>query len=479
MSEPSNFFPLHASRCRGPISRRSFLEFGALGLLGLGMSDVLRAESVAKAAGKKVREKSVIFIWLPGGMSHLESYDMKPDAPSEYRGSFSPIKTNVPGIEVCELFPRHAKIADKFNIIRSVCHEFADHGGGHKRFLTGRMPATPTGFVNDAPAVTSIISKKLTRADQPMPATVLGVDGGRQAIDIFSFGAAYLGASTTPFVVAGDPSAPDFKVQNIGLTPDMQTRLDDRVHLLGGIDRLKRDADTSGLMGAMDEFSQRAFHMLTSPKVQAAFDLSREPEKLRERYGRSAYGQRGIMARRLVEAGTRFVSMVWENPFPGGQIPQNCCYNWDSHAVNCHMFDDSRWRMPVYDQALTALIEDIYDRGLDKDVMVIATGEFGRTPKISTAVGTQTKVTQPGRDHWPNAMSMLVTGGGMRTGQIIGATNARGEHPVERQFSPNDLWATVYRHLGIDYDDSFPDHQGRPMPILPFGSPIEEILPVG
>jgi hypothetical protein len=477
MPESSNFLPAYARRCCGPISRRSFLEAGALSLLGFGMSDVLRAESVAKAAGRKVREKSVIFIWLPGGMSHLESYDMKPDAPSEYRGSFSPIKTNVPGMEICELFPRQAKIADKFNIIRSVCHEFADHGGGHKRFLTGRMPATPTGFVNDAPAVTSIISKKLTRAGEPMPATVLGVDASRSGIDVFSFGAAYLGPSTTPFVVAGDPSAPDFKVQNIGLTPDMQMRLDDRVHLLDGMDRLRRDADTSGLMGAMDEFSQRAFHMLTSPKVQTAFDLSREPEKVRERYGRSAYGQRGLMARRLVEAGSRFVSIVWENPFPSGKIPQNCCYNWDSHAVNCHMFDDARWRMPVYDQALTALIEDIYERGLDKDVMLIATGEFGRTPKINSQVGTQTKVIQPGRDHWANAMSMLVTGGGMRTGQIIGATNPRGEYPVERQLSPNDLWATVYRHLGIDYDDSFPDLQGRPMPILPFGSPIEELMP--
>jgi hypothetical protein len=474
MSE-SNFFPKHARSCRGPISRRSFLEAGALSLLGLGMSDVLRAETVAKSAGRKLREKSVIFIWLPGGMSHLESYDMKPDAPLEYRGALRPIKTNVPGLEICELFPRQAKIADKFNIIRSVCHEFADHGGGHKRFLTGRMPASPVGFVNDAPAVTSIVSKSLTHPDQPMPATVLGVDGGRQGIDTFSFGAAYLGASTTPFVVGGDPSAPDFKVQNIGLTPDMQTRLDDRVHLLDGMDRLRREADTSGLMGAMDEFSQRAFHMLTSPKVQAAFDLSREPEKVRERYGRHAYGQRGLMARRLVEAGSRFVTMVWENP--GGKMPQDCSYNWDSHAVNCDMYADCRWKMPYYDQALTALIEDIYERGLDKDVMVIATGEFGRTPKINTQIGTQTKVLQPGRDHWPNAMSMLVTGGGMRTGQIIGATNPRGEYPVERQLSPNDLWATVYRHLGIDYDDSYPDLQGRPMPILPFGSPIEEILP--
>lgn len=476
MSESANFFPTNARRCCGPISRRSFLEIGGLGLLGLGMSDFLRAESIAKAGGRKLKDKAVIFIWLPGGMSHLESYDMKPDAPLEYRGSLAPIKTNVPGIEVCELMPRHAKLADKFTLIRSVCHEFADHGGGHKRFLTGRLPAAPTGFVNDAPAATSIISKLLTRPEQPMPACVAGVDNGRSGIDVFSLGGAYLGPRTTPFMVVGDPSAADFKVQNIGLTPDMETRLDDRVHLLKGMDQLRRDVDGSGLMGAMDEFSQRAFHMLTSPKVQTAFDLSKEPDKLRDHYGRHAYGQRGIMARRLVEAGSRFVTMVWENPFPGGKMPQNCTYNWDSHAVNCDMFADARWRMPLYDQALTALIEDLYDRGLDQDVLLVATGEFGRTPKISASVGTQTKVTQPGRDHWPSAMSLLVSGGGMRTGQIIGATNARGEYPIDRQLSPNDLWATIYRHLGIDYDDSFPDLQGRPMPILPFGQPIEEIL---
>ena len=464
-------------RCRGPVSRRSFLEIGGLGLLGLGLGDFLRAENIAKSAGRKLKDKAVIFIWLPGGMSHLESYDMKPDAPLEYRGTLSPIKTNVPGIEVCELFPRHAKIADKFNIIRSVCHEFADHGGGHKRFLTGRMPASPVGFENDAPAVTSIVNKMLSRPGEPMPACVAGVDNGRAGIDTFSLGAAYLGPATTPFMVVGDPSAPDFKVQNIGLTPDMETRLDDRIHLLKGMDKLRRDADASGLFGAMDEFSQHAFQMLTSPQVQTAFDLSKEPDALRDRYGRHAYGQRGILARRLVEAGSRFVTMVWENPHPGGTMPKNCSYNWDSHAVNCEMFDDCRWRMPCYDQALTALIEDLYDRGLDNDVLLVATGEFGRTPKINTAVGTQTGVLQPGRDHWPGAMSMLVSGGGMRTGQIIGATNPRGEYPVEHPLSPNDLWATVYRHLGIDFNESFPDLQGRPMQILPFGKPIEELIP--
>jgi Protein of unknown function (DUF1501) len=475
MSDADTRYPILSSRCRGPVSRRSFLELGALSVLGLGMGDYLRAESLAKAAGRQLREKAVIFIWLPGGMSHLESYDMKPDAPAEYRGLLNPIRTNVPGIEVSELFPMHAKIADKYALIRSISHEFADHGGGHKRFLTGRIPATPVGTVNDAPSICSITNKLLSKPGQPMPASVAGVDNGRQGIDTFAFGSAYLGPSTTPFMVVGDPSAPDFKVQNISLKPEMEARMDDRIRLLEGMDRLRRDVDRSGLMGAMDEFSQRAYQMLTSKDVQNAFDLGKEPDRLRDRYGRHAYGQRGIMARRLVEAGSRFVTMVWENP--GGTMPRNCTYNWDSHAVNCHMYDDCRWRYPMYDQALTALIDDVYDRGLDKDVMIIATGEFGRTPKISTNVGTQTGVTQPGRDHWPGAMSLLVSGGGMRTGQIVGATNARGEYPVERPLSPNDLWATVYRHLRIDYDESFPDLQGRPMPILPFGRPIEEILP--
>jgi hypothetical protein len=447
-------------------------------MLGLGLGDVLRAESVARAAGRAVREKSVIFIWLPGGMSQLESYDMKPDAPVEYRGIFNPIRTNVPGIEVCELFPRHAKIADKFALIRSIHHEFSDHGGGHKRFLTGRAPASPVGFVNDAPAVTSIISRKLARPGEAMPACVAGVDNGRSGIDVFSLGAAYLGAASTPFMVVGDPSAADFRVQNIGLTPEMEARLDDRVRLLQGMDSLRREMDKTGVMHAMDEFGSRAASMLTSARVRDAFDLSREPASVRERYGMHAYGQRGLMARRLVEAGARFVTMVWENPFPGKAMPKDCTYNWDSHAVNCHMFNDCKWRMPLYDQALSALIEDIHQRGLEKDVLIVATGEFGRTPKINTQTGTQTGVSQPGRDHWPSSMSLLVSGGGMRMGQVIGATNSKGEYPVERPMSPNDLWATVYQFLGIDYEECFDDFQGRPMSILPFGEPIKELVPV-
>ena len=463
------------SRCRGPVSRRSFLEAGALTLGGLGLSDFLRIRALGREAGHTVPDSSVIFVWLPGGPPHMETYDMKPDAPAEYRGIFSPIKTNVPGIEVCELLPLHAKCADRYTLIRSVSHEFADHGGGHKRFLTGHKPKEPAGFVNDNPMAGSVVSRMRDHIKLGLPNYTAIVDGGRMPVDTFSFGAAYLGSATTPFFVGGDPSSPDFKVQNLSLTRDMAERLDDRAHLRRGFDRLRRDVDRSGLMDTMDKFSQQAMELVLSNKARDAFDLSREPQKLRQRYGMHAFGQRAIMARRLVEAGSSFVTVVMEHP--GGTAPKNAVYNWDSHAVNCHLFDDARWRFPYYDQAVTALVEDLYARGLDRKVLLVVTGEFGRTPRITTQVGTQTGVMQPGRDHWPLAMSMLVAGGGMRTGQIVGATNSRGEYPSERPLKPEDLWASVYRHLGIDWTESFNDHAGRPIPILPGGEPIAEILP--
>ena len=242
---------------------------------------------------------------------------------------------------------------------------------------------------------------------------------------------------------------------------------------------LRRGIDESGVMQAMDQFNRQAVSMLTSDAARTAFDLTQEPAELRDRYGRHCWGQRALLARRLVEAGCSFVTMVMENPYQSG-VPwlKNGTYNWDSHAVNCHLFDDAVVRFPIYDQAVTALVEDLYARGLDKRVLLVVTGEFGRTPRINSTLGSQTGVMQPGRDHWPQAMSMLVAGGGMRTGQVIGSTNSKGEEPKERPLTPNDLWATVYRHLGIDWTQSFPDYSGRPMPILPFGDPISELLPV-
>jgi hypothetical protein len=469
----------HAPRfCPGPVSRRSFLQIGGFGAAGLGLGGLLRHEALAAAQGiAPVKgDRSVIFVWLPGGMPHMETYDMKPDAPAEYRGVFAPIRTNVKGIEVCELLPMHAKIADKFAIVRSIQHDFADHGGAHKRMMTGRIPKTPTETVNDAPAVSSIVKRVIGDTGNGMPVSVAAVDQGRHGINTFALGSAWLGASQSPFIVAGDPSAPDFKVDHIGVKQEMETRLDDRLAMLRGMDRLRRELDKSGTMEAMDSFNVQAMDMLTSASVRDAFDLSKEPDAVRDRYGRHAYGQRGLLARRLVEAGTRFVTVVWENPQPGKPIPANCAYNWDSHAVNCHIFEDCKWRMPRYDQALSALIEDLYARGLDEKVMLVVASDFGHTPKINVQRGNQSKEMQPGRDHWPKAMSVLVSGGGAPMGQVIGATNAKGEEPIERILSPNDLWATVYRHLGIDYNTYLRNLEGLPMQILPFGKPIEELV---
>jgi hypothetical protein len=464
--------------CQGPISRRSLLQAGALGLTSFGLGDLLRLRAHAAPVPGAESDTSIIFIWLPGGPPHMEMYDMKPDAPADYHGEFRPIPTVVPGLDVCELLPLHAKLADKFTIVRSVAHEFADHGGGHKRFLTGRIPATPVDTVNDNPMVGSIVAKVRERRNLGIPNYVSGTDAGRNGIDVFAFGSAYLGPETHPFSVVGDPSATKFEVQNLSVAKEMEGRLDDRVALLSGFDRIRRQADARGTMHAVDEFNGRALTLLTSDKARHAFDLSQEPKEVRERYGMHPWGQRALMARRLVESGVSFVTMVMENCIaPGQPMPRELVYNWDSHAVNCHIFKDALVRFPVYDRTITALIEDLYRRGLDKKVLLVVTGEFGRTPRVSTSIGTQTGVMQPGRDHWPQAMSFLMSGGGMRTGQVVGSTNSKGEHPKDRPLTPNDLWATVYRHLGIDYNNtSFPDYRGRPMPILPFGDPIAELL---
>ncbi len=470
-----------AGKHNNPMSRRSVLQLGGGVLGGLGLSHLLEARALSAEAAP-LPDTSVIFVWLPGGPPHMETYDLKPDAPDDYRGQFNPIRTKVPGLDIGELLPRHAKIADKFTLIRSCAHKFADHGGGHKRFLTGRAPLEPTGFVNDTPMVGSMAAKVLEDRNNPSGLCnyiVLG-NGRVNPIDVFSFGSAYLGAETHPFRISDDPNSKDFKVRNLALTSGLfEERLDDRMSLLNGLDQLRKDVDASRVMESIDAFNQLALSMITSADARQAFDLSRESDALRDRYGRHEWGQRAILARRLVEVGVPWVTVVMENPYVSGiSMPDWGVYNWDSHAVNCHLFKDAEVRFPIYDQVITALIEDIYDRGLDRRVLLVVTGEFGRTPRITVRPGTKSKIDQPGRDHWPRAMSMLVSGGGMRTGQVIGATNSKGEEPVSRPLTPNDLWASVYKHLGVNPEHTFPDHGGRPMPILPFGEPIHENDPV-
>ena len=457
-----------------PLSRRQFLQTGSLLSLGLGLSQVMRlcAASTSESVVKR-DDTAVILVWLTGGLSHMDTYDLKPETPLEYRGEFAPIRTNVPGIEVGELLPRHAKIADKFSLIRSVSHGYGDHDGAHKRVLTGRIPKSAVGFVNDAPSVGCIVNK----VREPSRPDMLAFTSGQRAdtnADSYSQGAGYLGRSYEPFLVGGDPSDAKWSVPNLTVVPELAPKLSERRALLSRFDSMRRDIDATGTLAAADHFQSKALALLTSDAAQRAFDLSREDPALRERYGRNPYGQQALLARRLVEAGTSFANVVMEHPgIPG---PRDSIYNWDCHAVNCHVFNDARWRFPPFDQAVSALIEDIYARGLDRKVMIVVTGEFGHTPRISYQTGTGTGIMQPGRDHWPGAMSILVSGGGLRMGQVVGSTNRLGEAPADRPLSPNDLWATIYRHLGIDTNRAFPDHAGRPMPILSDGEPIRELL---
>lgn len=447
------------------LNRRSFLEAGSLLMGGLTLPDLLRRRAEAKQRGVIPKDTSVILIWLQGGPSHMDTYDLKPDAPREFRGEVSPISTVIPGLDVCELLPRHAEVADKFNLIRSISHGFANHAGGAGRFLSGYNPSKPLDPLAQFPCIGPVVSKMLQGSKDPcMPVYIAN------AKNVYGGGAAGLGSAYLPFVVGGDPNAANFNVSNLSLTADLRNRIDDRTALLTAVDNLKRRIDNNPTMNSLDNFNQQAISLLTGDRAVAAFDISQEDSKTRERYGRHKWGQRALLARRLVEAGCSFVTMQMQNP----QVP-NGIGNWDIHAVNGHLFRDNRARLPIFDKAVAALIEDIYQRGLDKKVMVIVSGEFGRTPRINPQKGTASKVMQPGRDHYPAAMSVLVSGGGMPTGQVIGSTNEKGEHPQDRPLDPNDLLATIYRHLGIDYKRHVPDLNGRPVPLIPSGTPITEL----
>ncbi|MCR9234918.1 MAG: DUF1501 domain-containing protein [bacterium] len=445
-------------------SRRSFLQAGFLTLGGLSLADLLRLRAASAAPHKSTPDTSVILIWLQGGPSHMETYDLKPNAPVEYRGEFNPIHTNVPGMDICEHLPLHAKVADRFTVIRSISHGFANHAGGAGRFLSGRDPLRPLDPISQFPTIGPIVSRMREHVNNGLPNYI-----GNQP-RVYGGGSAYLGESALPFVVGADPNLDNFQVPNITMDDKLKERLDDRMTLLTSFDQMRRDIDQNGSLASIDKFNSKALNMLTSDKARNAFDMSQESDATREKYGRHKWGQRALLARRLVEAGCSFVTMQMQNPGV-----QGCAGNWDIHAVNGHLYDDLRGRLPIFDRAVSALVEDIYDRGLDEKVMVIVSGEFGRTPRINPQKGTRSKIMQPGRDHWPGAMSVLVSGGGMKMGQVIGSTTANGAYAKDNKLDPNDLLATMYRFLGIDHHHAFLDHSGRPMPILPKGSPIPEL----
>jgi uncharacterized protein (DUF1501 family) len=477
--------PSNAPFCCGPAlrpqaggrhkhSRREILRLGLTGFTSLSLAGLSQLRAKAASAAAK-QDTAVILVWLRGGASHLETFDPKPDAPAEFRGPYRPINTSVPGIQVCELLPRLAKVADRFALLRSVAHSGGGHPAGSLQVLAGDGDAQDK-LLPVLPDWMSIASylRKDARRNIPNYVAVNPVD----RYDNFTIaGPTYLGPSYEPFKVLGDPSRPEFEVPNIGLPRDQQARLQERLDLKQSLDQMRRDVDQSGAMGAIDGFEAQALNLLTSPAAREAFDLKRESETTRERYGLNQWGQQCLLARRLVEAGVDVVTTEFDGPLCGRVA------NWDDHAVNHHVFEAIRFRAPFFDQAVSALVEDLYDRGLDKRVLLVVTGEFGRTPRISYVASSgggvasgEAGVVQPGRDHWPRANSMLFAGGGIHTGQVIGATDRRGEDPVDRRVGPGDFLATIYQHLGINFKEvAIRNFAGRPVPILDKGEAIAEL----
>ncbi|MBM4068312.1 MAG: DUF1501 domain-containing protein [Planctomycetes bacterium] len=446
--------PSHVSvRCPGP-SRRDFLRAGFLSLGGLSLGDLLRLRAQGSATN---RDTAVLLLFLHGGPSHFETYDPKPEAPAEVRGPFTSIRTRVPGIDICEHLPRHAQVANRFSLIRSCHHDEADHFAGHRRFLSGYGRLKPGfGYESYYPQVGAVVNRVHANRRPGIPAALsvggVCVNGPDYAAGISE--GYWSGTYRVPIINGG--------LRDGSLLVDGR-RLDDRLSLMRGFDRMRRELDVNGSMDVMDHYNRRALEMLTTNHVQRAFDLSQEDPRMRERYG-DGYGREVLLARRLVEAGVSFVTARIPGSGPGSMA-----HDWDDHAVNWDMLTAMNARLPRYDHIISTLINDIYDRGLDEKVLVIATGEFGRTPRLENNNG------KIGRDHYPSAMSILVSGGGMRMGQVIGSTDSMGARPRTRPLDPHDILATIYRHLGIDHHAQFPDLSGRPI-ALTNGEPVAELF---
>jgi hypothetical protein len=421
--------------CDG-ITRRNFLRIGAFGA-GLSLAEMLRHRATAGTTAATASKKSAIMIYLAGGPSHIDMYDLKPDAPVEYRGEFKPIPTNVPGVQICEHFPLQAKMWDKFACIRSVIARDGAHTD--VEISTGYKSQAGEPSVNH-PSFGSFVSR--LRGNSPVPPYVclhprdFSVSKG--------LGPGYLGSAHQAFT----PSGPS--MDNLRLPKDITLdRLEDRKQLLAGFDSLRRDIDSNGAMAGMDSFARRAFDMVASGSVCNALDLTQEAPSVRARYQKI---EQFLLARRLVEAGVGCVTLSVGD------------FLWDSHEKN---FSTLRRLLPDVDRGLCNLIQDLHDRGLDQDVVTVMWGEFGRTPKIDKNAG---------RGHWSPAMSVLVAGGGLKMGQMVGATTARAEVPRDRPYYVPHVLATAYRVMGIDPSMTILHPSGRPMYILDDREPVTELL---
>lgn len=449
---------IQSPRIRG---RRAVLKAGVLSMAGLNLATQQRL--IAEGAAKK-NNKSVILIWLDGGPSQLESYDPKPEAPAEFRGPFGTISTSVPGIQFSELMSQQAKFADRMSIIRSMRHGTGDHFAGAHWMLTGRFGATTASKHIRYPSLGSCVSKLKGPNTPGLPAYV----GLPSAESVYLFpgyqGAAYLGGEHDPFAVNNDSrylhhgykvniEAPTCFKASAGLD---ESRAKDRSDLMASLDRLRRDVDNTGVMDVMDSHHQSAMSLVFGGVAMEAFDISKESPEVAERYGKNPWGQYTLMARRLVEAGVTFVTV---------DMP-----HWDHHSS---LVEGHAPNMRAMDQCVGALMTDLVERNLLEQVLVIVMGEFGRTPRINQG---QPGIPIPGRDHWGDAFSVMLAGGGLQQGVVVGATNARAEYPVEREVAPHDLLATVYRVLDIDPATHFLDFSGRPVALVDRPEGIRELL---
>ncbi len=442
-----------ANRLCNGVNRRDFIHLGVAGAFGLGLNlpSLLQAQERARARGQETRDVSVIYLFLHGGLSTIDSFDMKPDAPAEFRGEFNQIPTNVNGIQVCEHIPRLARQQDKFSLIRSFRHHNSDHGAADHFMLTGYFPGA--GFNpsvspnNQRPAFGSVIARKLGPRGGVPPYVCLPRMHP-------STGPAYLGTTASPFVIDADPNAPNFSVPDIVPPPALATsRLENRRELLRQLDRYQDSAERSANQHAraVSDFQREAFNLMVSPDARRAFDLQSEPARLRDEYGRHTLGQSCLMARRLVEAGVRCVTIDHSN--------------WDTHDNN--FLTLRRELLPALDSGLSTLFRDLSERGMLDRTLVVVTGEFGRTPRINRNAG---------RDHWGPAFTVALGGGGIQGGRAIGASDARAERPTRDPHGPENLAATIYHLMGIDISEEFHTAEGRPVPIVSNGRVMRELL---
>ena len=431
------------------LDRRSFLT---LGTLGMAFPGLVRAAGTEPPARQDV---SIILFFMAGGPSHLDTYDMKPGQPAEVRGPFAPIATSLPGLEVCDLMPRQAAIADRLSVVRSLTHELSVHDDATHWLQTGYplLNARQKGQQN--PSQGSVVSYFRTDESEAMPPYVCIPEDYRRHLGFYEH-AAFLSSRHNALDAGGDPSLGNYRPPDFVLPKELNVdRVQGRRDLFAALDQFHRKTKSLPQFADLDDVQQQSFELVCGSQAREAFDLSQESESLRDRYGRHAYGQSALLARRLVESGVSFVTInLYEKDVDW----------WDDHYT---IEPNLRKRLPAYDQAVAALIEDLESRDQRDRVLVAAFGEFGRGPRIDTNAG---------RGHWPKAMHAVLSGGGIKAGQIVGSTTPNGGEPHERPLRPGDLLATMYHAIGIDPRATVIDRQNRPIPILPEGEPIRELV---